>query len=87
MRKGDIELNDFVIRRIHYLVKTDINFCDERIPQAIYNLCRTLLPLTRTSSACDCLICRIGKLKLNKKNPLGPKEQTKYLEEGECSKD
>ena len=30
-------------------------------------------PLTRTSSACDCLICQIGKLKHNEKHPLRPK--------------
>ena len=30
-------------------------------------------PLKRTSCACDCLICQIGKLKLNEKHPLGLK--------------
>ncbi|XP_065673024.1 uncharacterized protein LOC136090361 [Hydra vulgaris] len=43
MRKGDRELNDFIIGRIHKLLKTDIDFADERVPQAICNACRTLL--------------------------------------------
>jgi hypothetical protein len=43
MRKGDRELTDFIIGRIHKLLKTDIDFEDERVPQAICNTCRTLL--------------------------------------------
>jgi hypothetical protein len=43
MRKGDREINDFIIGRIHKLVKSDINFADERVPRALCNSCRTLL--------------------------------------------
>ncbi len=110
MRKGDRELNEFIIGRIHKLVKSDINFSDERVPLAICNTCRALLqkrdagdvsvslpavynfstivvkPITRTSGPCDCLICQIGKMKLNQKHPLAAKELTVSLNQGESSK-
>ena len=37
IRKGDRELNDFIIGRIHKLVKSNIKFSDERVPQASCN--------------------------------------------------
>src|SRR5271168_2493194 len=87
-----------MMQRIHTLVRSDINFDDERVPTGICNICRLQLkkkeiaavagdltfpmpnlydfksilvkPVTRTSNICDCIICKIGKLKLKEKHPL-----------------
>ena len=54
----------------------------------IYNFSTIVFkPLTRTFSACDCLICQIGKLKLNKKHPLGQKEPKSLNKENLLSQD
>jgi hypothetical protein len=43
MKKGHRELTDFMIGRILKLVKSDLNFDDERVPRGICNTCRLLL--------------------------------------------
>ena len=68
------------------LQKRDAGDMSVSLP-AIYNFSSIVLkPMTRTSGSCDCLICQIGKLKLNQKHPLAPKEPTRNLDQGESSK-
>jgi hypothetical protein len=94
MQKSDRELTQFMIERVHKIVKSDLDFDNDKTPRGVCASCRVLLqkrdkgdssivlpslfnfdaiktkPSTRMSFVCDCLICKIGKLKLNETHPL-----------------
>ena len=79
MKKGDQELSKTYKVRILQLVQKDVNFNNKRVPLTTCVFCRSNLsklcsklynfeiiaikPLTCFSTVCECLICKISKLR------------------------